>query len=726
MVVFIMILSIMECENMNAQNATVTIDRNWDIRTIPESLYGFNGQIWDSSQNGSNTKYNNLLINAGIKVMRWPGGSWGDIIKWNDTKCYASYAVTYDQSKALYKSLGIKFQPIVNFSGNLCNVQQSSELANTLAVDWVKEGAQNAQYWEVGNESMGSWEQGHTIGSDYGNRFADFYTKMKAVNSNIKIIAVGDQNDKADSQNPGTGIWIRELLKASLKKGVVPDGFQIHTYPGSEGKYAMLHRNLDQIKQYTSDLNYMVSSVTGRGQLDYCMTEFGASGDNRWLKMIGAQLTLQYFMEMARYNWAVANVWGEIYNTSTFVAAPVWYVYAFLNGRFGQNMVQTTSDNADIRSYASVDQDKNLTFWVCNNSLDVSEIKINLSNFKPASKGEIWIMEGADGLGDESFDIMINGEVHPSEANARFMAGKQIDVDTTFVVKLPKSSFALIKLTPAIIDPCGSTEITPRMKINSGDWEQEIYAAVDLGTTVSISPIAEGSGEWRWSGPNNFADSVQEIHLNSLQTSGEYIASYTNPCGTKSKRSFFITAVDSKKCDSTYLTPYLQVSGQAWESASNATVKTGTTISFGPQPFDGTWSWTDPAGKIVGSSREYTILKIQTTGTYTVTQTNSCGTKSRLSFKITVSPTTGLGEINILNSISIYPNPSLNGYFRMASGNQLENVSVKIYNLQGVQVFAQSNLDSQMIINTGLPTGVYIVNLNYLTNSSFYKLTIKK
>jgi len=725
-IVILVILSSIESKYVNAQVATVSIDRNWEIRNIPESLYGFNGEIWDSNQDGSNIKYNNLLKNAGIKVMRWPGGSWGDIIKWDSTKCYASYAVTYAQSKALYNNLGIKFQPIGNFSGMFCNVQHTSIYADSVAASWVADSALGAQYWEVGNESMGSWEQGHTIGSDYGNRFADFYTSMKAVNNKIKIIAVGDQNDEDDSKNPGTGVWNRKLMQAALKKGVVPDGFQIHNYPGAEGNYGMLHHNLDEIAKFTKDLNYMVSSETGRGQLDYCMTEFSASGNNRWLKMIGAQLSLQYFMEMAKYNWAVANVWGEIYNTGTFVAAPVWYVYAFLESKFGRNMVHATSDNIDVRAYASIDTSKYLTFWVCNNSLDSSKIKIKLSNFIPASKGEIWVVQGSGGLGEESYDVMINGVGHPAEINARFMPGVQIDVDTSFVLDLPASSFALLKLTPANQSSCEPTEIIPEMKIDSEDWEPNIYAAVGLGHNISISPTASGTGSWRWSGPDSFVDSVQNIKLDSLQVSGKYIVSYTNECGTTSKKSFDISVIDSTKCEPTYVVPYFQVQANplTWESSTSITMESGKSVKFGPQPFTGSWNWSGPNGNL-GNTREITVPNIQSSGTYTLVYTNACGTITTQIYTVTVKPVSGVPNQEIINDLSIYPSPSRNGFIKIKSDDIISNVDLAIFNLQGIEVFTQKNLNSEKMINTGLQPGIYIVSVNYKNNKFISKLIIE-
>jgi len=434
--------------SMATTNATITVDKSVAIRTIPDDLYGWNTTIWSGGeQNGSNASYNALLANAGFKVMRWPGGSWGDSHAWNNTQCDGTWIISYAQSKALYQRTGIKMQPIVNFAGYWCGAQHIAAEANKLAADWVTEGGVGGTYWEVGNEIMGGWEQGHTIGSDYGSRFADFYKAMRAASADIKILAVGDQNDKNDSFNPGTGIWTREVLKAAKAKGVVPDGFQIHNYPGTGGNIQLLHADLDAIGGWTTTLNKMVSDETGKGQLAYCMTEFGAAGNDRWLKMIGAQLALQYIMEMAKNNWATANIFGELYSTTTYVAAPAWYVYAFLYGKFGRDMVTASSDNTDVRGYASMNGN-DLTIWVANNATVARTVKVKVAGFAPACTGTIWTMEGANGGGEEATDIAINGTVHPSEAGAKTMAGKDIAASASFDVSLPKSSIALLKLSP--------------------------------------------------------------------------------------------------------------------------------------------------------------------------------------------------------------------------------------------------------------------------------------
>jgi hypothetical protein len=421
-----------------AQNATVNVDWNSFIYTIPaEDLYGYNGQAWDGNQAGGYAPYNALLRNAGFKVMRWPGGSWGDSYSWKDMECNGGgWIVSYTEAKALYSSLGIRFQPIVNFGGNWCGSTHTVAETHQLATDWVLDGALGAKYWEVGNEIMASWEEGYTTSDDYGTRFAAFYKAMKAVNPNIKVIAVGWENY--------TDPLIRTVLQYSQAQGVTPDGWQIHRYPGSGGNYQLLHGDLD----YITEMSNGIRAIPGIGDPALCMTEWGASGNDRWIKQIGAQFGLQNLMEMAKNKWAVANLWGETYNTSTYAAAPIWYVYALLNGKFGTTMINATSNNGDIRAYASKTSDGKLTMWVANNATASRTVRVNLTNICPASAGEIWVMQGANGGGEEAYDIAINGQVHPSEANARTMSGNSIPTWSSFNVSLPASSMALIKLGP--------------------------------------------------------------------------------------------------------------------------------------------------------------------------------------------------------------------------------------------------------------------------------------
>lgn len=89
---------------------------------------------------------------------------------------------------------------------------------------------------------------------------------------------------------------------------------------------------------------------------------------------------------------------------------------------------------------------------------------------------------------------------------------------------------------------CSPTAITPYTSVNGGVWNQTATATLDAGGSVTFGPQPTG-GSWSWTGPNNYSADVREISLSNVQTndSGDYIATYTNSCGTPSTQTFSLT-----------------------------------------------------------------------------------------------------------------------------------------------------------------------------------------
>jgi len=92
----------------------------------------------------------------------------------------------------------------------------------------------------------------------------------------------------------------------------------------------------------------------------------------------------------------------------------------------------------------------------------------------------------------------------------------------------------------------------------------------------------------------------------------------------------------------TVVTPYLQVSGGAWQQTDTVTVSsTGTSVNLGPQPVSGgSWKWTGPNGYSSTSRQINNIpLTSNTNGycLYVASYTNSSGVVSSQPFTIYVS-----------------------------------------------------------------------------------------
>lgn len=89
------------------------------------------------------------------------------------------------------------------------------------------------------------------------------------------------------------------------------------------------------------------------------------------------------------------------------------------------------------------------------------------------------------------------------------------------------------------------------------------------------------------------------------------------------------------QCTATAITPYLNANNAGWQPTASATINSGNTVVFGPQPVSGgSWSWSGCGTS--GTAREQT-KSITASCTATATYKNSCGATSTKAFNITVS-----------------------------------------------------------------------------------------
>jgi alpha-N-arabinofuranosidase len=77
------------------------------------------------------------------------------------------------------------------------------------------------KYWEIGNEIWGNWVRGHSDAETYARNYQRYVRAMRAVDSTIRFIAVGD-NDMT---------WNRTVLR---RAGALIDYLAIHHYYGHD------------------------------------------------------------------------------------------------------------------------------------------------------------------------------------------------------------------------------------------------------------------------------------------------------------------------------------------------------------------------------------------------------------------------------------------------------------------------------------------------------------
>ena len=128
----------------------VTVNAAEGLGTIPSTAYGLNTAVWDSQMNTTQTQ--GLLKAAGVDMLRYPGGSYGDAYNWQNNTVQGGYVAPgtdFDQFMGTAQAIGA--QPILIANYGTGTPQEAAawvQYANVTKGYGVK-------YWEIGNEQYG-------------------------------------------------------------------------------------------------------------------------------------------------------------------------------------------------------------------------------------------------------------------------------------------------------------------------------------------------------------------------------------------------------------------------------------------------------------------------------------------------------------------------------------------------------------------------------------------
>ncbi len=371
--------------------ADISINADKAIRVLPNELFGQNMAVWEKTGDGSDPGYIDAVKAMQCAIVRFPGGSYADIVDWeNIPQCKLSWVpVTMQKGIAFARACGIQMQIIVNYAGNWCDKDQGHDAAVKKAADWVKYmnvtngGAYPVKYWEIGNETFGSgesgfWSDDEEGGTRYGNYFVDFYKAMKKVDPKIQI--------GAQCQFDHAGFTKGELEALKAKK-VVPDFFIIHVYTiwltdrlkGMSWDSTLYASNpvldariMDNVAQgisITTQTDQLVEKYFGKkyvGKIPYWCTEWRSILDYKFDEFVDTMFSAQFLLEMGRLGWQGANIWDlkngfDVKKGCDFgllrtgvnkdVAddnpidspRPTYYIFPYLSRVFGRQMVECTA-----------------------------------------------------------------------------------------------------------------------------------------------------------------------------------------------------------------------------------------------------------------------------------------------------------------------------------------------------------------------------------------------
>ena len=216
--------------------------------------YGLYGGIWDASRATPRADVLGAVRALGTTMFRYPGGCFSDWYHWRDGVGPRDRRPTHERQywtdfrfgDAFTPEMARRFGPVeTNAFGTDEFLQYCLDadaepmlVANfgtgtpEEAAAWVaycnrdRAAPRPVRWWSVGNETYGWWELGHCSATEYGRRYVEYAEAMKAVDPDLKLVAVGHTQRPGQ---PGSG-WNADVLREASAH---VDALSVHWYfPG--------------------------------------------------------------------------------------------------------------------------------------------------------------------------------------------------------------------------------------------------------------------------------------------------------------------------------------------------------------------------------------------------------------------------------------------------------------------------------------------------------------
>ena len=368
-----------------------------------------------------------LLKQLNAPVYRWPGGNFVSGYNWKDgigdrdrrppRKNPAWTGVEHndfglDEFMTFCRMLGT--EPYIALNSGLGNVtsaveelQYATGAADTPMGAWrAKNGhaePYQVKWWGIGNEMYGNWQLGHMSLEEYTRKHNEFAAAMRAENSSIKLVAVGD----AGPWSEGMMQRVRGLdgpdQRALLSAGAAGSGFPRRADGrGRACAKAEAHRGYRE--RFASLQGKDIDIALDEWNYWYGPHVFGELGTRYFLKdALGIAGGLHEYtrqsdiMFMANYAQTV-NVIGCIKTTqdrmpSMETTGLVLQLYRAAL-RIDPAAVQTQSP-LDVAA-ALTEDGRTLTIGVVNPTMQALDLPLDVQGASSAGTGRRWQIAGSD------------------------------------------------------------------------------------------------------------------------------------------------------------------------------------------------------------------------------------------------------------------------------------------------------------------------------------------
>lgn len=242
---------------------SVTVDMSTLGPAVTDQLLGMNLAAWyDVTNSTDGPAITSAFGAAGVKAVRWPGGSWSDAYNWEDNTECGSYANTDDDFTDFVNKLVIPSGVDLALTADYGTGKNCTGAGDpTEAAGWVTAASNlgvTVSHMTVGNEEYGSWEtDNHTKKNDpttYAAAVAGtsgYYALVKAASPST-LVGVDVE--------PSFAPWDQDVLS-----GAPYDFVEYHFYPETPGQESDTFLTQQAAQQLTTNINTIKSELTKWG-----------------------------------------------------------------------------------------------------------------------------------------------------------------------------------------------------------------------------------------------------------------------------------------------------------------------------------------------------------------------------------------------------------------------------------------------------------------------------
>ncbi|RAG86697.1 alpha-L-arabinofuranosidase [Streptacidiphilus pinicola] len=326
-------------------SATVSVNAAQSLATVPVTGIGTNASVYDSKL--TDAAVPGLLKQAGVGLVRFPGGSSSDSYNWktNSDLTNGTQAVDFDQYATMLQQSGAQGMVTVNYgSGDTIGASETpAESGAQLAADWVRYANithnYHIKYWEIGNEVYGNGTYGADWETDkhcaagtnpsncgpavYAQNVKAYIAAMKAVDPTIQVgvvlTAPGNWPDGATSAGSPQP-WNQTVMTALAGQIGFAD---VHWYPQNPSSVtppgptdAGLLADAAQIPTMVGTLHAQLGQYAGSSSVPIMVTETNSVSSNPGKQTVG--LVNALFLPQDYLGWLANGVssvdWWQIHN----------------------------------------------------------------------------------------------------------------------------------------------------------------------------------------------------------------------------------------------------------------------------------------------------------------------------------------------------------------------------------------------------------------------------